>query len=103
MRLCETLWAEHYLDSTTKISAFLFALLLLCCFYADQSQTRAQRSCAELSCRRCGARSHAAFLVLDLKGRTLLRPPAAAVIHPRGRDIRMAQPLLHLGNVRPMG
>src|SRR5882672_6735945 len=55
--------------------------LLLCCLYADQLQTRAQLSCAERSCRRGGAWSHTVFLVLDLKGRAFLWPPAAAVIH----------------------
>src|SRR5712692_7224905 len=42
-------------------------------------------------------------LVLDLKGRTLLRPPPSAVIHASSGNIRMPQPFLHLGDVRPMG
>ena len=38
-----------------------------------------------------------------LQGRTILRPALPLVIHPRGRNIRMPQPFLHLGDVGIVG
>src|SRR6266852_6696919 len=40
--------------------------------------------------------------ILHLKCGALLGPPASAVIHARGRNIRVPQPLLHLGDIRPV-
>ena len=37
--------------------------------------------------------------VFYLKCGTLLRPTLPAIIEPRSRNVRMAQPLLHFGNV----
>src|SRR5712692_8224477 len=41
--------------------------------------------------------------ILHLKRRALLWPPASAVIHASGGNIRVPQPLLCLGDIRPMG
>ena len=37
-----------------------------------------------------------------LKRRTLLWPALPPIIQPRGRNVGVSQPLLHLGNVRVM-
>src|SRR5712692_8494434 len=39
------------------------------------------------------------FLVSDPERRTILRPHFAPVIEPRRRDVGMAEPLLHLGDI----
>jgi hypothetical protein len=41
--------------------------------------------------------------VFDLKRRALLGSPPSSVIHPGGGNIRVSQPFLHLGDIRPMG
>src|SRR5712692_3508070 len=58
-----------------------------------------------LGCRNLGGNavrmdSHS---ILHLKRGALLGPPASAVVYAGGRNIRMPQPLLYLGDVRPMG
>jgi len=55
---------------------------------ADASYIRPRRSC--LIVRR---------LIRNLEGRAVLRPALAAVVEASGRDVRMAEPFLHLGNV----
>ena len=39
------------------------------------------------------------YLILDAKGRALLRPRLAPVVKPRGRNVRMPEPLLHLADI----
>jgi hypothetical protein len=38
-------------------------------------------------------------LIGHFEGRTVLRPGLAVIVNPRGGDVGMTQPLLHLGNV----
>ena len=42
-------------------------------------------------------------LIFHLERRAVLRPTLALVVHPGGRNIRMAQPFLDLSDVGRMG
>ena len=42
------------------------------------------------------------LLILDLKGGAFFRPSSAFIIQPGRGNIGVAQPILHLGNIRPM-
>ena len=38
-------------------------------------------------------------LIAHFKRRAILRPCLAVIVNPRRRDIRMTEPLLHLGDI----
>jgi hypothetical protein len=38
-------------------------------------------------------------IIRDLERRAVLRPGLAVIVHARGGDVRMPQPLLHLGDI----
>jgi hypothetical protein len=53
--------------------------------------------------RRYKAKGLTKNLISHLKRRTVLGSGLPLIIHPSGRNIRMPQPFLHLGNVGLMG
>ena len=62
-------------------------------------QDRVPRSDALKEAKSPWRRSTSCSSILHFEYRTLLRPALPAIIRPRGRNVGMPQPLLHLGNV----